>query len=316
MRISRRVLVVVRPYALALIGGLASVSAACASSADNVPSTRPLAAAPMATMQPIPDQPAQRERRGGRRGFDRAAWEETNGVNGTLRPYRIAGVTYTPRHDPDYQEEGIATWYGPGFEGRRTASGEVFRGTEATAAHRTLRMGSIIEVTNLDTGDTARLRVNDRGPFHRGRILDVSREGARQLGLLRSGSARVRVRYVGEPGEDRPLLARAAEGVVNVATAPVRLAAAVVAAPVRMAASALTPDGGEWAVQTGAFADRTNAERLAERLRAAGEVRILPTDTGLHRVLVGAWRSEQEAAEGLSRVAALGVAGARVVRGF
>lgn len=277
------------------------------------------APAVVAGMQPIPN-PEERRRpptRSGRRGFDRAEWERTNGVNGTLRPYTIAGVTYRPRHDPDYQEEGVATWYGPGFEGRRTASGEPFDGTLAAAAHRTLRMGSIIEVTNLDNGQTARLRVNDRGPFHRGRILDVTREGARQLGMLGRGSARVRVRYVGEDG-DRPLLSRAAGGVLDVVTAPVRLAADVATAPVRLVAAAFSDEADAWSVQGGAFSDRMNAERLAARLSGVGETRIRETDSGgrtLYRVLVGPWNDPNQAGQALQRVAQLGVTGARVVRG-
>lgn len=277
----------------------------------------------VAGMRPIanPDErePAPREpTRSRRRGFDRAEWERTNGVNGTLRPYTVNGVTYRPRHDPDYQEEGMATWYGPGFEGRRTASGEPFDGRIAAAAHRTLRMGSIIEVTNLDTGQSARLRVNDRGPFHRGRILDVTREGARQLGMLGRGSARVRVRYVGEGDGERPLLARAAEGVLDVATTPVRLAAEVATAPVRLVAAAFDGDEGGWAVQGGAFADRRNAERLAERLSDLGETRIREQEAGgrtLYRVLVGSWEDPNQASQALTRVAAMGVSDARVVRG-
>jgi rare lipoprotein A len=283
------------------------------------PSSRPTA---VASMSPIPNPGATPSRRSGRRGFDRSEWERSNGVNGTLRPYTVAGVTYRPRHDPDYEEEGVASWYGPGFEGRRTASGEVFNGAQATAAHRTLRMGSIIEVTNLDSGQTARLRVNDRGPFHSNRILDVSREGARQLGLLGRGSGRVRVRYAGDGTEDRPLLARAAEGIADVVTAPVRLAVDVATAPVRLAAAAFSHDGdtdATWAVQGGAFSDRANAERLAARLSDLGDTRIRETDGGgrtLYRVLVGSWSDPNQASQAATRVASLGVADARVVRGL
>lgn len=325
-----------RPLAAASVVILSLSAAACASAPTPTRTARlpdPLAArapspvaaparaapAEVAGMQPIanPEEGRRRSTGSGRRGFDRAEWERTNGVNGTLRPYTIAGVTYRPRHDPDYQEEGIATWYGPGFEGRRTASGEPFNGAIAAAAHRTLRMGSIVEVTNLETGQSARLRINDRGPFHRGRILDVTREGARQLGLLGRGSARVRVRYVGEDG-DRPLLARAAGGVLDAVTAPVRLAADVATAPVRLVAAAFSDEGDAWAVQGGAFADRGNAERLAARLSGVGDTRIRQSDSDgrtLYRVLVGSWDDPNQASQALQRVAELGVSGARVVRG-
>ncbi len=308
---------------LGAVAALCMASAACASSADHAPAPT-LAAAPAATMQPIPDGP--RRAASGRRGFDRAEWERTNGVNGTLRPYTVAGVTYRPRHQPDYQEEGMASWYGQQFHGRRTASGQVFDMNVATVAHRTLPMGSIVEVTNLATGDSARLTVTDRGPFAHGRILDVSREGARQLGFLQRGSARVRVRYV-DGDVDRSLLARAAEGVVDVATAPVRLAAAVAMAPVRAVGSMMDRDdsaengdaAGDWAVQGGAFAERGNAERLAERLATAGSVSIRDMRTDgrtLYRVLLTGFDSEHAATRGLSQVAALGVPNARIVRGF
>lgn len=317
-----------RPLALAAAAALCAATAACASTSVQGRLPDPLAVATGATAQPalvagmapIPNPGDGAPRRMSRRGFDRSEWERTNGVNGTLRPYTVAGVTYRPRHDPDYEEEGVASWYGPGFEGRRTASGEPFNGGVLAAAHRTLRMGSIVEVTNLETGQTARLRVNDRGPFHSNRILDVTREAARQLGLLGRGSGRVRVRYVGDgDSAERPLLTRAAQGVADVVTAPVRLAAAVVSAPVRMVAAAVSSGDGEetWAVQGGAFSDRANAERMAERLADVGDTRIRETDAGgrtLYRVLVGSWSDLNQASQAATRVASLGVSDARVVR--
>ncbi|HOX14323.1 MAG TPA: septal ring lytic transglycosylase RlpA family protein, partial [Spirochaetales bacterium] len=88
-------------------------------------------------------------------------------------------------------ETGEASWYGPGFHGRRTANGEVFDKEAMTAAHRTLPFGTLVRVRNLDNGREAVLRINDRGPFARGRILDVSEAGARALGMVESGTARV-----------------------------------------------------------------------------------------------------------------------------
>jgi rare lipoprotein A len=95
-----------------------------------------------------------------------------------------------------HSEEGLASWYGRGFEGRRTASGETFRKGEATAAHRTLPMGTQVKVTNLETGEVASLTINDRGPQRRGRILDVSEQAARDLGFKNDGTTRVRVEAV------------------------------------------------------------------------------------------------------------------------
>ncbi|HEY2179835.1 MAG TPA: septal ring lytic transglycosylase RlpA family protein [Caulobacteraceae bacterium] len=116
-------------------------------------------------------------------------------ANGTMRPYEVGGVRYRPAYQPHYDETGLASWYGAQSRYHTTANGEHFDEHLATAAHRTLPLPCIVEVTNLDNGRTARLRVNDRGPFTRGRILDVSRKGAEELGF--KGVARVRVRYVG-----------------------------------------------------------------------------------------------------------------------
>lgn len=100
---------------------------------------------------------------------------------------------------PGWVEEGIASWYGPGFHGRTTASGEVYDMEASTAAHPSLPFGTVVRVHNLETGRVTELRVNDRGPFVRGRIIDVSRRGARELGLLGPGIARVRVEVVDVP---------------------------------------------------------------------------------------------------------------------
>ena len=111
-------------------------------------------------------------------------------------PYEIKGVTYYPRVDYSYDATGMASWYGEQFQGRYTANGEVFDLHELTAAHTTLPLPSIVEVTNLRNGRTLRLRVNDRGPFAHGRILDVSRHAARELGFENAGTAPVRVRIL------------------------------------------------------------------------------------------------------------------------
>ena len=114
------------------------------------------------------------------------------------KPYNVEGKWYYPKEQWDYREEGLASWYGDEFHGRRTANGDVFDKTQLTAAHRTLPMPSLIRVTNLDNGRSAILRVNDRGPFSKGRILDVSHESARVLGFDTVGTARVRVELLAE----------------------------------------------------------------------------------------------------------------------
>jgi rare lipoprotein A len=112
-------------------------------------------------------------------------------------PYQVNGIWYVPRDQPNYDEVGTASWYGDAFHGRSTADGEIFDMNVASAAHTTLPLPSIVEVTNLENGRKLQVRVNDRGPFVGDRIIDLSREAARQLGYDRQGLARVRVRYVG-----------------------------------------------------------------------------------------------------------------------
>jgi rare lipoprotein A len=118
-------------------------------------------------------------------------------VSGTMRPYQIRGRWYRPQEDLDYEEIGLASWYGDRFHGRPTATGETFDMNALTAAHKTLPLPGLVEVTNLENGRTVVLRVNDRGPFVDGRIIDLSRGAARELGLLERGVGRVRVRYLG-----------------------------------------------------------------------------------------------------------------------
>jgi len=108
-------------------------------------------------------------------------------------PYTIDGVTYTPMEEFQHVETGVASWYGPGFHGKSTANGETYDQSDHTAAHRTLQMPSVVRVTNLDNGRSTVVRVNDRGPYARGRILDVSRAAAEELDMTHSGTAHVRL---------------------------------------------------------------------------------------------------------------------------
>ena len=128
------------------------------------------------------------------------------------KPYVVAGKTYVPREDArGYVREGLASWYGSAFHGRVTANGEIFDRHSIAAAHPTLPLPSYVRVTNLDNGNSMILRVNDRGPYHAGRLMDVSEEAARALDFHRRGTARVRVEYAGKASvagsDDRKLLA-------------------------------------------------------------------------------------------------------------
>ncbi len=109
------------------------------------------------------------------------------------RPYKIAGIWYYPAEDYAYSQKGTASWYGSDFHGKRTANGEIYDMNDLTAAHPTLPLPSIVRVTNLENNRTVILRINDRGPFKRNRIIDVSRRGAQLLGFYEAGTTRVRV---------------------------------------------------------------------------------------------------------------------------
>jgi rare lipoprotein A len=108
-------------------------------------------------------------------------------------PYKIDGVTYTPQEEFNHTETGVASWYGPGFHGKSTANGERYDQSERTGAHRTLQMPAIVRVTNLENGRSTVVRINDRGPFARSRVIDLSRTAAEELDVVRNGTARVRI---------------------------------------------------------------------------------------------------------------------------
>lgn len=117
---------------------------------------------------------------------------------GQAKPYTVMGETYHPLPTSDgYSEEGLASWYGKDFHGKRTASGEIYDMHKVSAAHKLLPLGSRVRVTNLENGKTLSLTINDRGPFVKGRIIDLSYEAARQLGTLDKGVTMVRVESVG-----------------------------------------------------------------------------------------------------------------------
>lgn len=111
-------------------------------------------------------------------------------------PYRTKGRLYAPRANPNYDRTGVASWYGRPFHGRRTANGERFDMHAMTAAHPTLPLSAFVRVTNLDNGRSIVVRINDRGPFAGGRIIDLSQAGARALGFEARGTARVRVAII------------------------------------------------------------------------------------------------------------------------
>jgi len=200
-------------------------------------------------------------------------------------PYTVKGVTYYPHTDLAYDETGLASWYGEAFDGQYTANGEIFDLNQITAAHRTLPLPSIVEVTNLENNRTLRVRVNDRGPFAGGRILDVSRRVADLLGFERAGTTRVRVRIL----KDESLQAEAAaeHGIVSNGSGTVYAAAAPPAppppaapvAPPALAAKA-PPQAAEthqflvqsplYRMEIGPVATREEADRALNRMLQSG----------------------------------------------
>jgi len=153
------------------------------------------------------------------------------------KPYQVDGVWYYPGVDYSYVATGIASWYGPDFHGKYTANGEVFDMNEVTGAHKTLPLPSIARVTNLENGRSILVRINDRGPFVNGRIVDLSRRAAQLLGFEQAGTAKVRVEV--EADQSRQLALSLPHDSKEIEPAP-----AVVAAPrAAVVAQALPPPG-------------------------------------------------------------------------
>ena len=170
------------------------------------------------------------------------------------------------RGKPGFKQQGLASWYGPGFHGKRTANGEVYDMYALTAAHKELPFGSVVEVRNHDNGRTVRVRINDRGPFVRGRIIDLSRSAAEEIDLVRTGIAKVTVH--------------------------------VVAGGPRSAAS--HPRSSGWIIQAGAFRDHAHAERHLQDIRRVDSRARLDSDGSWHRVLIGPFSREKEARRSLA----------------
>jgi rare lipoprotein A len=259
------------------------------------------------------------------------------GVYKIGEPYQIDNIWYYPREQPDYDETGIASWYGPTFYGKRTANGEVYDGNALTAAHRTLPLPVNVRVTNLDNGKSIIVRVNDRGPYARGRIIDLSRHAAELLDVVQTGTARVRVTYLaradlggGAPPQPvtPPAIANAlpaapagqvvtaplatVPGVALAAPAPVRpLPVPVPSAPVQLASTEPTgqvdkvpvPAVTRLYVQVGAFSNAANARRLMASL--GGDLQISTLQRGgqtLYRVRTGPLASVTQADAALGRI--------------
>ena len=310
--------------------------------------TAPIAAAAL-TLAACASAPSPYSRLATRAGGESRA-AATGRVRAYNRPYEVRGRWYTPKDQPGYDEVGLASWYSYESPSHTTADGEPFDIRVASAAHTTLPIPSWLEVTNLENGRSARVRLNDRGPFVSGRILDLSRGAAKDLGFVGRGVVRVRVRYLGpaQPYGAGPLVWTQArpperrqpmrETQAAIETFPpgqsppgLESARAEVAEDIARSEEPPTPSsggygfaappavepGGGFVVQAGAFADRRNAERAAERLAQAGAASVQTSPRGdggvLYRVVVGGWTEASQAASARARIASLGFTDAQVV---
>ena len=245
------------------------------------------------------------------------------GVYKVGQPYKIDGRWYYPEFDPNYDEVGIASWYGSDFHGHATANGETFDRHELTAAHPTLPLPSIVRVTNLANHRQVDLRVNDRGPFVGERLIDLSQAAARKLGFERQGLARVRVQFVGladASGEPpRPTTHYARRAPPRTAPPPATLVAAApppsVAGGLIATAEAATC-GGRF-IQVGAFAEPELAMRTAARVHGVTAIPVraqTPAEDHLTRVRLGPIPDPGTAEAALDRLKQSGYPSAFIVQ--
>ena len=227
-------------------------------------------------------------------------------------PYQVAGKWYVPTHEPNYDEVGIASWYGPTFHGKASATGERFDENAMTAAHPTLPIPSLVRVTNLENGKSVVVRLNDRGPFVDDRIIDMSRAAGKALDMHAKGTAKVRVQYIGpapleenalpaQPAAPQPLLVQASLPDISVARSAPDFS--VIARPL----APLPPSAEQrgYFLQAGAFADLGNAHAAMNKLRGIGPVSVVEAKVGdsiYYRVMVGPWASRPDAEQAQGRL--------------
>lgn len=206
------------------------------------------------------------------------------------RPYTALGMSYTPMTEVQpYKARGLASWYGKRYHGRKTSTGEIYDMYGMSAAHTTLPIPSYARVTNPANGKSVVVRINDRGPFHRERLIDLSYAAAHRLGIVGNGSGMVEVEAIDTRSPEQAAPAKTAEA--N-APEPVTLQKTPVAA-------------GPY-VQAGAFRSRENAEQLTERLRQNGLIGDVTVDNwynnGIYRVRLGPYASRDEAERAASAI--------------
>jgi rare lipoprotein A len=205
--------------------------------------------------------------------------------------YEVFGETYYTRNDSvDYRERGVASWYGKDFHGRSTANGETYDMHALTAAHKTLPIPTWVEVTNLANGRRVIVKINDRGPFVAGRIIDLSYAAASELEMVRAGTADVEVRALGVPvGTPLPGTQVASAREVEPRARP---SFSLISEAAAADLDSMYESEPQVFAQVGAFSNRENADRLVGRLRAGGHSNafVVSESAGggaLHRVRIG-----------------------------
>jgi len=249
-----------------------------------------------------------------------SAIKSDGGVYKVGNPYTALGQRYTPREDYNYSEVGIASWYGPDFHNKRTANGERYNMRAVTAAHRTLPLPSIVKVTNLENGRTIIARVNDRGPYVKNRIIDLSQKGAELLEYKNKGTARVKVEILAGPSKalkEAMLASNNTSSTTNKNVKYGRVESNHPAEPTQTA-SQTEPVKGNYFVQVGAFSDLSKAKQMAANMERFGKVSIYEaylSKDGVYRVRLGAYQSRDEAMQILDRVLDYGHADVTIVEG-
>ena len=259
-------------------------------------------------------------------GYSQAAViSGTGGVYKVGKPYKIMGKTYYPKEDYDYSEVGIASWYGSDFHNKKTANGERYDMNTLTAAHRTLPLPSIVKVTNLENGRSLVLRVNDRGPYAKNRIIDISKRGAQLLGFQTKGTAKVRVELM-ENESKEPKAALTGQKVEPVMAStkkstPIKKMEYTAVEPLRLdnpynAAGGVTAEKSYF-VQAGSFAQHDAAKDLSSKLSRFGESKVAQADVDgsrYYRVRIGPFSFPEEAEVTLAKVKNYGIYNAKIVQ--
>lgn len=259
--------------------------------------------------------------------------EAIKGQGGTYKvgaPYKIMGQWYYPKEDYNYSEVGTASWYGEDFHAKKTANGEKYDMHALTAAHRTLPLPSIVKVTNLENGRSLVLRVNDRGPYAKNRIIDISKRGAQLLGYQTQGTAKVRVEILEKESKElkAALLGQPCETVKNnaapVKTAPVAAGQAVKPLQLIGAESAAAhPNAvkaypkGSWFVQAGAYSKESAAQTLSKQLDKFGETNIYYVTVNgrqYYRVRLGPYSHKKEAEVAMAKVRNSGIYDVKIMQ--